>query len=1010
MGVSDWSKHRSRSRRPARRRWNPTAAWGSEWLLEERCLLAASPSPVPFPNAPNTKVEVLSDNVTGSYQKTITIKNNSQTQTIYAFIEGANSRKTTNTEYLGTAAFDPYDPADHEYRGYIGYADGANQYAGLPPQSSITFTVPIVFWDGGRIIFSTDGANQFNTYNAASQTGAPFFYLDQNTQAKYFASIDPNDGSKLNFTPINNSFVGGKPSTQAWTSPVAAGVFQDGQVLTVTAPSGATLTATVSAANPGYLTISPAQPTDSAQFGGYVFQAKSTPTISPTLRNIEGGFAMTGPSGTTTNGLVMWYHASISQNPGNDAPFQLSELSYRGTYYSTAVTPGFQYLIDATAFPGAQLDSADYDLSFVDTINMPIALEATNVTVPYANVPQPFGWVGSAQTIEDFQQALVSFTSTNQGGVSTNYLGSYFGGKGFPSYVNVQNGNIKLPAGQNIFLASPVLGATADIGYYQSFADGSSIKAPLYALTTGTPGPTTLNFGGISGSQGNYLALNLPDDAHQYALNNLILADVAAGKTYNVTYNAGPPIVGHVVGPYTKDGKVIGVQLDVAVPSDAAGQVWIFSQPQYDYAASTIAGLWYSWAKYYAEKVNAPAPPPAAGTVIGNVVTLNQKTPGLVPGMAVTGTGVAPGTVILSVGSDQRTVRLSAVPTGNPTSFTFASPAVSSIAGYDPSPTGNTPTVKLSFSTKADQAQALAFAQTVYVVMSSWGPSVSNVTSNQWVYLLANIIGGNLGSNYLPNANLDVVNTLTVLSKSALRGVPDFTDPLYSNQALWYPDPALPAGGQTFNAYNLDPLVWFIHQKLGLTAYAFSLDDDIGNVQGGGANNIAIGVGGIKDLPSGDPYTNASPWGVVTTMANAAQNASVLTNLGKPKVVGQITPFDYNKNLAGTLINGPGLPRGAYVQSILIPPDFTNSSITINTPLSNAQTGSTYSFFGALVYAGTVLAPGQDPKTIILKTPDAYETLKKVGPLQNLQVTGAGIPPTATYYVTHMVPNAQPVK
>jgi hypothetical protein len=60
--------------------------------------------------------------------------------------------------------FDPYDPADHEYWGYVGYLDGQKQRAGLPPLSSITITVPLAFWDSGRINFSTDGEDQFKTY------------------------------------------------------------------------------------------------------------------------------------------------------------------------------------------------------------------------------------------------------------------------------------------------------------------------------------------------------------------------------------------------------------------------------------------------------------------------------------------------------------------------------------------------------------------------------------------------------------------------------------------------------------------------------------------------------------------------------------------------------------------------------------------------------------------------------------------------------------------------------
>ena len=256
---------------------------------------------------------------------------------------------------------------------------------------------------------------------------------------------------------------------------------------------------------------------------------------------------------------------------------------------------------------------------------------------------------------------------------------------------------------------------------------------------------------------------------------------------------------------------------------------------------------------------SAPPPDPLSGTISnGNILTLSQPTPGLVPGMGVTAAGLPAGTVILSVSPDEKTIELSAVPQGSnsPTSFTFTAPSFRRSRGPTPIP----PATSTSRSRAPEQAFALAFAKTVYVVMSAWSVSVPAGTMNGWNPLLGNIIGGNTGSSFLPNANVDVVNILTILSKSALRGVPDYTNPLYSDPAQWYPDPALPAGGQTYNVFNLDPFVWFVHEKLGLTAYAFALDDDIGNVNAGGATNIAIAVGGLDaGLPQKDPYTTPRP-------------------------------------------------------------------------------------------------------------------------------------------------------
>ena len=845
MSVVGWLKNRCSSRSPLRRRRVPLVnCWGPDWLLEERCMLTGSSTQILFPSLSVFSLDqVFYNGVTGSFVKHITIQNNSPDQTVYAFLEGELTRQAVSP-YDGTSAFDPFDAVDQEYRGYIGYTDGTNNIAGLPPESSITITVPLAFWDSARINFSTDGTDQFATYNPASPAGSPFYYQDVNTQAAFFASIDTSDNSKLDFTPIYNSFDpsnGYLPSTTKWQSPVATGVFQNGQVYKVTGsglpPSGALVT--INSSNPDFVTLPQAFKPQTTGPQEYVFSIQSASSISPTDKYIQGNFPMTGPAGQTTNGEVMWYHALYGQLPNNDAPFQLMEFSLRGSFYNPTANPTarFEPLI-GSAFPGTDVDSADYDVSFVDSLNVPIAIEAEDVTVPVANVQEPFGWVGSSQSISDMQQTIAQFTSANpSNGTNANYLGTYFGGNGYPTYLSIDPGDLKIPGGQNLFLATPAAGATADVHYYKSFPDNSTLTSTLYALSTGTSGPTQIVFGGDVPNQEqntDNLALTLSNDAQQYALNDLILQNIATSHaTYDVTYNGGV-FLGHVVGPYKdSSGNIIGVQLDVPVPPNAGDQVYTFTQPQYDYAASRIAGLWYSWAKYYVEKVTSIPAPDLPGTFVGNIVTLAKAQGGLVPGMAVTGGGVAPGTVVLSVGSDNRTIELSAVPTGNPTSFTFAAPSMASIVGYDSSPNGNTPPVDLSFAAGDPSKYALAFAQTVFTVMSAWSVSVAPGTANAWSPLMVNIIGGNLNNLYLPNGNLDVVNALTVLSKSALRGVPDYTSPLYSNQALWYPDPALPAGGQTFNVFNLDPYVWFVHRKLGLTAYAFSLDDDIGNVQGG---------------------------------------------------------------------------------------------------------------------------------------------------------------------------------
>lgn len=981
-------------------------------LLEARCLLATANGPYTFPRPSVDGVgKVLYDGVTGTFQKSITITNNSPDQWLYAFLEGEVTRQAI-APYEGTGAFDPYDSVNQEYRGYIGYTDGSQDYAGLPPKSSITITVPLAFWDSGRIVFSTDGANQFSTYggpDGGSPPGAPFNYLDSNTQATFFGSIEQGQLNQLNFTPIYTGFDaanGGMPTTSGWKSPITSGLFTDGQTLVVTGPGlpANGLQVTVDASHPNSLTL-PVNADSAESVQQYTFSALPGEILSPTARYIQDKFQLVTQGTTTADGLVMWYHALTSAAPNNDAAFQLTEVSFRGDFYDPAVNvgTGFQYLLGPDVFPGAKTNSVDYDISFVDTINLPVAMEASDVAIPNTSQSAPFGWVGSGQSLDAFQAAIQAFTTTNPAGQNQNYLGTYFNGRGYPSYVPIDPNSTKLPSGQNLFLASPAIGAPADIHFYKKFNDNSVIQEPLYALTSGGTGPSTLSIGGASSypAQPRSLELSTITMANRYMLEQLIAPNLAAGQSYRVTYQ-GNTFAGNVVGMYyAPDGQtIIGVKLDRDLPPNAASQVYNFTLAQTDYAASRIAGLWYSWAKYYVDHVPSSPQNNLAGTISNdNILTLAAPNPGLVPGMAVTGAGVPAGCIILSVSSDQSTLQLSAKVSGNPTSFSFAAPSFSTIVGYDSSPTGETPPIALSFSA-AEQPYAMAFARTIFVVMSAWSVSVPSGTQNAWNPLLVNMIGGNLGSNYLPDANSSVVNTLTVLSKSALRGVPDFTNPLYSDEAQWYPDPALPAGGQSYNVYNLDPFVWFVHKKLGLTAYAFALDDDIGNVNAGGATHLDISVGGLDGLQNRDPYTNLSPWGVVSSqVASTQEKSSILAGLNTPQVVYQIAQFDYPHDTPGTLVNGPGVAMGTTVQFTQISNDLSQSQIIVSSPLSSPSSNAWYAFFGPMSFRGTVLGAGQADDTIVLDGTDAYNTLVKLGPLQNLRVTGEGIDPSQTVWI-----------
>src|SRR5262249_3922094 len=99
-----------------------------------------------------------------------------------------------------------------------------------------------------------------------------------------------------------------------------------------------------------------------------------------------------------------------------------------------------------------------------------------------------------------------------------------------------------------------------------------------------------------------------------------------------------------------------------------------------------------------------------------------------------------------------------------------------------------------------------------------------------------------------------------------LRGVNDFnvTDGKQNNPAFWYPDPAVQTGNQTFNVFNLDPFVWFVHKKLGLSGYGFSLDDDAADIGANFATKLAVAIGGLNGLPNQFEWTQQNQYGPVS--------------------------------------------------------------------------------------------------------------------------------------------------
>ena len=172
-------------------------------------------------------------------------------------------------------------------------------------------------------------------------------------------------------------------------------------------PANTTITV---GSDPHSVTLNPPSGTSiTTPAGVQQFTFTSATSIAPSLRYTQPGYTITNGSSSASNGVVMWYHSLTAENPNNDAPFQLIEMSFRGTFYNPTINvgTGFNYLIgfDTTKtnyISANDFDLVNYDVSYVDAIALPVALEADQVPIP--NTPQSRAvWLG--RVVADDQRA-----------------------------------------------------------------------------------------------------------------------------------------------------------------------------------------------------------------------------------------------------------------------------------------------------------------------------------------------------------------------------------------------------------------------------------------------------------------------------------------------------------------------------------------------------------------------------------------------------------------------------
>ena len=716
-----------------------------------------------------------------------------------------------------------------------------------------------------------------------------------------------------------------------------------------------------------------------------------------------------GP-GAITNGVVMWYRAdtpTLAVAPADDTEDQLVEWTIRDHVYlsnpkiteKTKCTDATKCKIGKSQIPDNQLVTLiNYDVSNVDSLYLPVAMEALDVWVvpqragegedanrngwkPGSN-PEPYGWTGSTKDDNFLQPLIRKFIANGTTAQPNALLGQYFGGKGWPYYnfPGVETDKklmIKIPSGANIFPQSPILDVRS------SYSDGVSWQNNKYMLSSGGSDPVFVNLGaeGVQDNDKSILTLSAsePQDKMDFVKKDfLVVAHPPEG-------NANPIKKGTTV--LSVDYVKRQVTLSQAMIAPAVGCTFDFVRPIDDYAASGMIKLWYSWAQYYLThwKDNTPGAPTASKQIAGSIkantatLTFNEEHPELVEGMAVTGPGLDDAqtevgvhqgdAVILKIASKTTVILSQVVKTASTNApFTFSPPKP---LLWTPTKAGDPgyPLISdLQFSGEPAWHDPYAFSQQVYLIMASMN-QISLKNNNNVCKFMQDVVGANMGFIFTQAAKDSddgkmVSAMIRDMIKSVLRGVTDFTKypDVVNNQGThtsWYPDPSEPHGKQLFNVFNLDPFVWFVHVGLGFSGYGFSVDDDTADVGAGGASQLQVTVTGQQELKNTNPWTIQAPYGPVKNISLPYSGPQTVPDEGNT-LYNAIASVSNDTPIKITTKGSHNLSTGALVRIDQVNPDtsaangiFKIGNVTTNTfDLFNKDTGLPVAPNGAYVSGG----------------------------------------------------------
>lgn len=819
--------------------------------------------------------------------KTITITNTTK-DTIYPILRSANSKaagQQVNGKTVGL--YDPYDPVNQEYRGYIGYEDGGKYYLGLRPGYTIVVKVPLVFWDAARVYIATDGSDMIPKVdnNPAKidnpNTPNPFHYHEYNQDnltektARFTDMAENAKGTGGRIMWYNARSVGGTAEDVANDSPtqLTEMTFRDPLL-----------------GNAKFLTSSQINASEKKSLVNYDVSYVDSMLLPVAMEATD----------VPIPGYPNLPRTAFAWIGANKSVKEMQDLIKDFTSYSAANGLG-------TYFGGKGYNSFHIPNEAVAGVKIPAGQNVIGESplrdneTSYFPAPAP---PGSAKPFELSSGGnLVRLDTQSTGTVTQNSKVM----TGVKAEIAAQLTPGMLILNNDVF----------DKGTAIESVVGTTVTLTTAAIINGPAGLSYTFIGSQASSKGNADGTNklvLTGVDPRTNLVNLAPNMLVTGA--NVP--AGTKVIS--VGERDQNANTITVTLSNTVAA-STGNTFTFTGPITDYVATTLMNLWYSWAKFYVDEYQNVAPLPnqtGTTTADGRTITLTNALPTtVVPGSKVTSSGnnLADKTTVTAISADRKTVTLSKFTTAGTTQFTFERPQ--SIAGNE-----ETQPYTLTFNSGADKDNAVAFARVVYAVMDAMSTIERDKSlgslSTQIMY---NVLGCNVGkvpgignvTNGVP-ANAEIQDEIRDNTKSIMRGVADFRA-TPETTGKWYPQPDIATGGKSFNVYNLNPFVWFVHVKVGLSGYGFSVDDDVADVGAEGATQLKLVVGKVDGVPGFNTHewTWGAPFGpVISQTGQLDQNDNTILRGLDPVVLKKINGLDKNVG-PGATVTGPGIPAGTTV-------------------------------------------------------------------------------------------------